>query len=585
MSKQSRHRPPLPFWLTIPGILLQGGGIFFLPFLVGLCAAMLFEVSEVVETLPALLGFTVVVLFPVSLAQLLGLALKSRREIKYWYNRGELGITRLLDVLYTHIRVVTLRGWTILLAGLVFTVMALGLKWASFGLMAVLGLFMFYIMVGWTVFISTFLVRTFEVGMGRSRSGIQRQMIPAVCKTGQLVEEVFTFRRVPVPWGYFLLVEDPLSPRLKTESRYSLGATSSAGETVSRGRLRATPRGHFFLGPARIWYQDLLGITRVSIASVATAELKVLPNFKPVTIIDPPRTSQSIPDIITKPSRYATEDYFRFREYSHGDDTRRIHWRLSMKTGRLQVRQPETKEISTQEVLLVLDTYLPPGKLLNSAIGADEILDSLVDAFLGIARELVSRGDKVTMLSAATGHEKDEVRIEMLPVRTGQSARSQDLGARAHWQGRYDLPELLEHAGDEVHGVVVTSRFTAPPPGEIPGKSTTWLFMDPADALGEPDPHWTMQLIGADKNPLRVLSFLFRLPHPVGSEDNAIYRRAINGWRIFSLYSARKALRSFASYRAGRTLGELSKRPDAIYRIERDARHIRLVGLKARTGE
>jgi uncharacterized protein (DUF58 family) len=582
LAAAPRYRPPLPILLTIPGILIQSIGIFMLPFLVGLCAALLFEISEVVETLPALLGFTLVVLFPVSLAQVLGVGVKSFSELRYWRARKALTVTRFFDVLFNHIRVVTLRGWVILAAGLTFTVMSLALKWASFGLMAVLGLFLFYLVVGWTVFVSTFLVKTFEWGMGRNTAGIGRQMMPAVCTSGQPVEEVFTFRRVPVPWGYVMLVEDPLTPRMKTESRYKLSALAASGETESRGLMRATPRGMFYFGPARIWYQDLLGITRVSVASMATCELKVLPTFKSVEIVDPPRSNQEVPDVITKPARYATEDYFRFREYAHGDDTRRIHWRLSLKTGRLQVRTPESKEISTNDVLLVLDTYLPQGRILNAAWGADDILDGLVDAYLGIARELMKRGDRVTLLAAAQGHDADTVRIEKLPVREGQSTRAQDLGARVRWQGEHDIGSLLEQAGDNVHGIVVTSRFTAAPPEALPGKSTTWLFMDPAVAMGKQDPYWLTQIIGADESPWRVLTWLFRLPHPVGSEDNSIFRRIRKAWDILALWTARSNLRAFAKRRAGRTFKELSSRPDAVYRIERDNRRIVLRGLKAK---
>src|SRR5262249_3607712 len=153
--------------------------------------------------------------------------------------------------------------------------------------------------------------------------------------------------------------------------RYVVG-TGGGKPVEARGRLRATPRGHYFLGPARLWYQDLLGITQISVASAAAAELKVLPHFRPVEIVDPPRTPRQTPDILTKPSKFPTEDHFRFREYAAGDDTRRIHWRLSLKSGRLQVRQPETKEITTQDVVLVLDAFLPPGELLDAADGADD---------------------------------------------------------------------------------------------------------------------------------------------------------------------------------------------------------------------
>jgi uncharacterized protein (DUF58 family) len=576
----TRVPPPAPIWVSVPGIALQGCGMFLLPFLVGSVAALLFEVSEVTETGTAMLVFTAVILFPISMAQVLGLVHKSWRDLGYWRSRRALGVARLLDILHTHLRVVTLRGWMLLGLGLCLTFLSLALKWAEFGLMAVIGLFLFYMVTGWTVFASTFLVNGFERSAGRRRSAVGRQMVPAVVQSGETVEEVLSFQRVPIPWGYLLLVEDRLPVRLATESRYVVGSSAGRPVVECRGRLRATPRGHYFLGPARLWYQDLLGITMVSIASAASAELKVLPHFRAVEVVDPPKTPQQTPDVLTRPHRFPTEDYFRFREYAAGDDTRRIHWRLSLRAGRLQVRQPETKEINTQDVLLVLDSYLPRGKLLDAALGADEIMDALVAARLGIARALIEKGDRVTLVAAVTGHDRDDLEIQSVPCRRGEAARWQDLGARSRWQGRFDVPDLLAEAGDNAHGVIVTARFTAAPPGPLPGQTMTWLLLDPADALGDRDPHWLVQIMGG-KGALRVLGWILRLPHPVGSEDNAAPRRVRAAWQVHQLWTARARLRITARRRAGATLAELTSRGDAIYRIERHPTHVRLVGLHA----
>jgi len=581
MIAGKRHAPPLPPWVTLPGIAFQSVGVFVLPFFVGMEAALFFEVSQVMETLPALMMFVVVILLPVSLAQTLGVLLKSRTELKFWRDHGGLGITRVLHVLYSHLRVVTTRGWMVLGSGLFFTVVSLAVKWASLGIMAALSLFLFYMVVGWTVFLSTFMVHTFESGIGRSRSGIQRQIIPAVCVAGETVEEVFSFRRVPVPWGYVMLVEERLPHRLLTESRYAVGGLARSTEVETRGRLRATPRGQYFFGPARIWYQDLLGITRVSVASVATAELEVLPRIRPVQIIDPPQTQAEAPDVITRPHRYASEDFFRFREYAPGDDTRRIHWRLSLRTGRLQVRRPETKEIQKQDILLVLDTYLPTGRLLDAASGADRIMDSLVDAWLGIAKELVGRGDQVTLASAVTGHSKDAIDIEQMPCRRGQSPRWQDLGARATWQGQIDLPALLNELGEGVKAVVVTARFTSAPRDAGGDSEVTWLFMDPIEALGHREPHWITELAGGSSL-ADLMMWMMRLPSAVGSEENSIPYRVRETWQRMTLYNARQELRVRAKRRAGQILSELRARGDAVYRITPKGHKIVLVGICGR---
>lgn len=570
-----------PLWWSVPGCLLQTLGVLLLPLLVALPTALVFELSEVVETLPALLTFTALVLAPVTVVQLLGLGLKSSRELRFWRERQRLGLTRIFDVLFRHASIVTGRGWVMLAGGSLMTVVALGLQWASLGLIAVLALLLFYLVVGWTLFVAAFLARTFEAGIDRSGSGIHRQMVPAVAQSGDPVEEVVTLRHVPVPFGYVLVVEDPNPPRLRTETRYAVGATARSGVIEARGLLRATPRGMYHLGPARISYQDLLGITRVSVASVATAELKILPRLLPVVVVDPPRSPMRTPDVVTRPHRYPTEDYFRIREFLPGDDVRRIHWRLSMRAGQLHVRLPETRETSTERIVLVLDSYLPPGKLLDASHGGEEILDALVLAWLGIARELCDRGNRVTLLTAASRGADGLVELEWLDARAGAVARWQDLGARTGWQSSYDLHAMLDAIGEDTHGVVVTARFTAPPPKPVRGKALTWLMMDPADALGPPDPHWLWGVAGWGLS--AWLRWLFFLPHPVGSEENHFARRLRATLAQRRRWVARRTLRTLARRRAGKTLAELRRRGDAIYRIERTATAIRLVGIAGRS--
>jgi uncharacterized protein (DUF58 family) len=577
-----RHAPPAPPWITVPGIAAQGCGMFLLPMVVGFVSALLLESTQVIDTGPWLLGLTALLLFPIALAQLVGLIMKSTRDLRYWRSRGGLGFTRLLDVFYTHLSVVTLRGWTLLLVGTFLTFVALFAKWAEFGLMAVIGLFLFYAVTGWTVFASTFLVRGFDASRSARRSFIARAMVPTVVQTGDVVDEVFTFKGVPIPWGYLLVVEDPLPVRLKTESRYVVGGAARSG-AEARGRLRSTPRGHYFVGPARLWYQDLLGITRVSLSATAAAELKVLPRFRSVVIEDPPRSGRKTPDVVTRPNRQATEDWFRFREYANGDDTRRIHWRLSLRSGHLQVRQPETREIQTQEVLLVLDTFMPPTRLADAALGADDILDGLVEAWLGIVKTLIDNGDRVSIAAAVGGHDDNSVAIETVRCVKGESARWQDLGARARWQAEFDVPKLLEDAGERIHAVVVTGRFVATPPGPLPGKTITWLFLDPSDALGRPDPHWLVQIVGGPSL-LLVFSWLFRLPYPAGDEENAAVRRIRSSLAIIRLHQARAALRSMAIKRVGATVAELRGRGDAVFRIDRKPTHIALIGLQGTKG-
>lgn len=577
-ARRVRTGATRPLLVTVPGVLFQLVGTFLLPFVVGCTAALVFETSEVVETLPALLTFTVLLLTPVSIAQLLGVLLKSWRELRHHARQRTLGVARFFDVLHTHLGVVTQRGWSVLLVSLCFVVAALGMKWASLGLVAVFGLFFFYALVGWTILLSTFFVRTYEKGLGRARAGIERRVQPAVCLAGAEAEESFLFRRIPVPWGYRLLVEDPLPERIGGESRYAIRGAGSE-EVERRSRLRRTARGVYRLGPARLWFEDLFGITRVSVASLATADLKVLPRIRPVQILEPPRTSQETPDVRTRPHRQPTEDLFRFREYQPGDDTRRIHWKLSMRVGAMTVRTPENREITRRDVLLVLDSFVPRGREEDAALCAEELLDQVVETALGLTRTLVDRGDRVRLVAAALRPDLSVLAVEELLARPGTATRWQDLGARMQWQSDLDVPDLLAAVGEQGEAIVLTARFTAAP--RLPeGMEATWVFMDPSTAFPD-EPHWLAPLLARPAGPW---SALFTRPHPVGSDENGLLARWLHAVRTGRRYHARRALRVLARARVGRTAAELVGRGESVYRIEPAGQTVVLRGLVAGRG-
>ncbi|MFT5680051.1 MAG: hypothetical protein ACI8RZ_000956 [Myxococcota bacterium] len=571
-------RQPNPL-ISMAGIAANGCGLFVMPFIVGLAAAVFVDVSEVADTGIILTILALVFIAPALLMQLLGVVLKVGRERRYLHEAGERSGAALLASIHRHMRIVTPKGWAALFIGLFFIAVALSAKWASFGVLAVLTLLLFYSVLGLTSFLSTFQVQTFQSGLGRGSSGIRREMSPAVVLSGEVAEERIHLNRVPVPSGFMLLVEDENPPELGTESRYSVGAGARRKVVTLSGRFRRTPRGLHRLGPARISYQDAFGFTRVNVASMATANLKVLPRFRSLEIVEPPRSRLEAPDVLTRPHRYATEDYFRFKEYAPGMDTRRIHWRLSIRTGHLQVRQPETREISTRKVLIALDTYLPKGRMLQDAVGMGQILDKLVETWISLANELIERGDQVSMVTALDDGDGNIV-IEHISCTTGNRRRWQDMGARACWQGLHDLPQILESLGKELHAIAVSSRFFAPPPESLGGESFTWVYRQPMDALGKSDPPFWRVIAGpGNGSPLHFLSLLFRLPAPVGSDENGTVRQWRDIWRRRRVHEARKRLRRVAYIQGAQTQELLLSRGETVYRLEPGVSGHKLVGL------
>ena len=136
----------------ILGIVWHVGGMFILPFVLGFAAALFFEVSEVADTLPMLIGLCILLIAPAFVAELrielvsddpeldleallgadagvalarddhpardlLGLILRVRREWRTLAERDRFSTEEALASLHRHARIVTPRGWAILTAG------------------------------------------------------------------------------------------------------------------------------------------------------------------------------------------------------------------------------------------------------------------------------------------------------------------------------------------------------------------------------------------------------------------------------------------------------------------------------------
>ncbi|MGF1465423.1 MAG: DUF58 domain-containing protein [Sandaracinaceae bacterium] len=573
-----------PLVVSLLRVAFQSIGMLLLPALVALVASLFLEVREVADTAPTLLLFTAVYLFPIFLMQLVAVIRKTAVELRQLRDdRRTQGLppsvptAEAAAVLARHLMVLTWRGWSMLWAGLLFLVAALAFRWGDLGLVATVGLLLFYGVLGVTTLLSAYLIRGIPAG-GTARRGaeIRREMSPAVVVAGEAGEERFHLRHVPVPPGYYLLVEDPLVDELGTESRHVVGSGIRSQEATVSGKLRKSPRGLYRLGPATVSYQDVLGLTRISVAAVATCEFKVLPRFRRLEVLDPPRSTHRTPDVVTRPHRFPNEDFFRFREYARGDDTRRIHWKLSVRAGRLTLRVPEAREHSVRNVVLVLDAFLARGRHKDASVGLSDVLDRLVETWISLASELVAMGDAVTMV-AAVDDGKGGLAIETVSGRAPKT-RWQDLGARARWQDRHDLPELLEEVGPATHGVAVSARFDAPPPLPDEEQSFTWVYHPPQVALGPRGPGFWEVMFGG-KGAGRALLGLLRLPFPVGSDENTLLARRRRFAREWRRHAARDRLRGAVARGAQGIQAALVARGDTVYRLEPGPFAHRLVGV------
>jgi hypothetical protein len=252
-----------------------------------------------------------------------------------------------------------------------------------------------------------------------------------------------------------------------------------------------------------------------------------------------------------------SDEHFRTRPYVPGDDTRRVHWKQSLKQGKLILRVPETVPITPTRVRLVLDTFLPPHSLSPDA-RLDDVLDLLVESWTALANALLQRGERVSLVVATAHH--GGITVRELGCKRGQSRLWRSLGAEAAWQSSLSLDRVFErltptsqtpHAQSkhrEITRTVVVSCGLAPF-AQYPAGSR-FVVADGASVIAEERP-----------GKRSLLERLLRFPYPAGADDNrldwaALVQRSPAGSPFIRevLTRAMQGLVSFASSHGGSPL-------------------------------
>ena len=505
--RRTRRRLPL---------LLTQGPLFFLPLAVG-GLTLIWADHEDARATADRLAWMAAALLGLLLALRLAFAALERRA---WARSGlrSTGVT----VAYTGL------GWSVLVTSALLLALDLVTGLGSMAVVAVAG----FALVDLAMVAAG--AAAWRQACSAGKVAAEARIEPAVVSAGDAARLSWSLEATPPP-GFFLRAElspppglagaGPGSLRIALDSRPS----GWAPPKLPVLELPALRRGLHRPPPPRAELRDLFGLTRQPCPWPATgAFLEVLPAVPREAHLEIPPGATTRRDRLARAHRRPDQDLFRFREYTAGDDTRRIHWRHSLKHGRLILRQPESREVG-RRLALVLDTYLP-GELQDRLAPGDRRLlerqlDHLVAAWLAVARHLARERLRTELFVPA-----EEAGIPgtlKSALAEGDLLAARRLGAGAAWQGLTDLDTALpalEARG--VSEVVVLSARLAP----WPTLPTDEPFPQVALLPWEGDP----KAGGSDVPPEAAepsrFSRFFLLPHPVGSPANALSRR-FRVWR------------------------------------------------------
>lgn len=227
----------------------------------------------------------------------------------------------------------------------------------------------------------------------RYRVASGRRLSPSRAPAGQEARvhlRVDNISRVPTG---LLMLEDKVPYVLGPRPRFVLDRVEPHGHREVSYRVRSDLRGRYPLGPLQLRLGDPFGLCELTRAFTSADTLTVVPQ---VQALPPVRLSGEWTGYGESHSRavaLAGEDDAVPREYRHGDDLRRVHWRSTAKYGELMVRREEAPLRSRATVLL--DTRAAG----HQGSGPASSFEWAVSAAASVSLHLLDRGYTVRLLT------------------------------------------------------------------------------------------------------------------------------------------------------------------------------------------
>jgi uncharacterized protein (DUF58 family) len=249
------------------------------------------------------------------------------------------------------------------------------------------------------------LVSAWVVARTRYRLSSTRRLSGARAAAGQQSSVTLRLDNVSrLPTG-LLLVEDRVPYVLGSRPRFVLDRIEPRGRREVTYHVRSEVRGRFELGPMAIRLTDPFGLCELqrSFASRDTLIVTPLVEALPHTRLTGEWAGSG--ESRARSIASAGEDDAATREYRHGDDLRRVHWRSTARLNQLMVRREEQPWQSRCTV--VLDSR----DVGHTGEGPASSFEWAVSACASIGVHLVRHGYHVRLLSdtgasvATAGHE------------------------------------------------------------------------------------------------------------------------------------------------------------------------------------
>ena len=218
--------------------------------------------------------------------------------------------------------------------------------------------------------------------------------------------------------------------------------------------LLARRRGVYHLGWVDLHTTDPLGIFNYHRELEAIGALVVHPRPVPLPPIKPPAAGMMVSSRTRTRRRGDGTDFYGVREYTPGDDLRRIDWKSTAKRGKLTVVQYESAEAKNIAVALDLWPHFHAGE------GDESTLEYGVTLAASVAAQCLRRGAEFSLV--AEGRQSHSLRSL---ISTEAETAVMDALARVRADGSTPFSDMLVQFQEWLPpgaGLVVISPATGP---------------------------------------------------------------------------------------------------------------------------
>jgi uncharacterized protein (DUF58 family) len=198
------------------------------------------------------------------------------------------------------------------------------------------------------------LLSALAVARERFRLSARRTVTPARVPRGETAEVVLEIANADTRTGGLWVLTEQLPGDLGTSPRFVVERLAAGARTALHYRVHGHRRGRHVLGPLRLRLVDPFGLVERSAVGADSAPLLVVPRVRPLGAGGPAGGQGGGGEGARRTIAVHGEDDVSTREYRHGDDLRKVHWRATARTGELMVRLEERPWRA--QATLLLDT-------------------------------------------------------------------------------------------------------------------------------------------------------------------------------------------------------------------------------------